>query len=109
MKSDYISREAAANRAFDAEHEANEDGAYREAEVLHALGVAMMDIPAADVAPVRHGRWELSPRPASIGLGEWPYRCSKCGMPLVALEPDQAPYCHCGARMDAPKEEEYAE
>ena len=48
-------------------------------------------IPAADVAPVRHGRWiELSR--AS--------KCSECGFETGRYEPPRR-YCpECGARMD---------
>ena len=52
-------------------------------------------IPAADVAPVRHGRWETnSDRPDSL-------ICSicKCGFDMWKHDPHN--YCpHCGAKMD---------
>ena len=62
----------------------------------------IMDIPAADVAPVRHGRWEDS-------IDEWfgpdVYTCSKCRESYVLVEgtPKQNlwHYCpNCGAKMD---------
>jgi rubrerythrin len=55
--------------------------------------------PAADVAPVVHGRWETV-----IDYDEfWGeldyYKCSVCGN--LELRDSQTPYCpNCGARMD---------
>ena len=58
----------------------------------------IMDIPAADVAPVRHGRWETnSDRPDSL-------ICSvcKCGFDMWKHDPHN--YCpNCGAKMDGGK------
>lgn len=59
-------------------------------------------VPAADVAPVVHGRWEEYDRfvcnsdgepVAKIGVT---FVCSECGREADLKEP----YCHCGARMD---------
>lgn len=49
--------------------------------------------PAADVAPVRHGKWEWS----KDYDGDSILVCSECGR--VCHEED-APYCYCGAKMD---------
>ena len=53
---------------------------------------------AADVEPVRYGRWEPVlegvynlPTPVLIG-----WRCSQCGR----TEQEKEPYCNCGAKMD---------
>ena len=58
----------------------------------------IMDIPAADVAPVRHGRWECN-KP-----------CPVCGGDrFEGLDADiwadwEPPYCpNCGAKMDGGK------
>ena len=63
------------------------------------LELALMDIPVADVAPVRRGRW--------IRTGEDGY-CSvcKCDMPMFRndweWEYTETPYCpNCGARIEA--------
>ena len=58
----------------------------------------LMEIPPADVAPVRHGQWIL------FGTH---YCCSEC---LIALR-DKVPYClNCGAIMDGErKENDHAE
>lgn len=69
-------------------------------------------IPAADVAEVRHGRWNPEIHHTYIPveydqnvdpiLHEYTsFRCSLCGRE----EPKEEPYCHCGARMD--KEDEH--
>lgn len=53
-------------------------------------------IPAADVAPVRHGRWIEQPHDFDL-CGIAYYQCSECG------KEQQTPsnYCQfCGARMD---------
>ena len=57
-------------------------------------------IPAADVAPVRHGRWETAPC-------NWVYdmRCSACGF-APGIRFYSSDYCpNCGARMN--KEDEH--
>lgn len=64
------------------------------------------NLPAADVAPVVHGRWKL------LRKGDWTsvFVCSVCGRRETIAEsesynsqlkmPRKYPYCHCGARMD---------
>lgn len=55
-------------------------------------------IPAADVAPVRHGRWEW--------YDSFSYRCSACKKYWIAPG-DQYDYHYCpncGARMDGGQE-----
>lgn len=53
------------------------------------------DAPAADVAPVVHGRW-ISFLDGDHIMPERYYRCSRCGR----VESRRQPYCHCGAKMD---------
>lgn len=58
---------------------------------------AVNNVPAADVAPVRHGEW-IKHTEKGIWTGKptsW-YRCSLCGR----AEDMKEPYCNCGARMD---------
>ena len=57
----------------------------------------LLSIPAADVAPVRHGRW--------IDNGDygykWAFSCSKCGYIDGYPFNDRHNYCpNCGAKMD---------
>ena len=67
-------------------------------------------IPAADVAPVRHGLWV----PCRIGELTSTYKCSVCERRVCVSGEEQAheaklqkeyPYCHCGARMDGGQNE----
>ena len=52
-------------------------------------------IPAADVAPVRHGRWETAPC-----NGVYDMRCSACGF-APGIRFYSSDYCpNCGALMD---------
>lgn len=56
----------------------------------------MDDMPAADVAPVRHGRWEYHLMPIAC-------KCSACGYRTSnsALRYNHMNYCpNCGAKMD---------
>lgn len=57
-------------------------------------------IPAADVAPVVHGRWRALRKYDARRT----YRCSVCGRTIrlsLAIDINEyAPYCNCGARMD---------
>ncbi len=62
------------------------------------------DEPAADVRPERHGHWvakEFSERGYSKHYTYINYFCSECGRRLKGYSsPNDAPYCHCGAKMD---------
>jgi hypothetical protein len=77
-------------------------GAMWDYEAHHYSGECLRDckeaidsIPAADVAPVVHGRW-ISFLGGDHIMPERYYRCSRCGR----VESRQEPYCHCGAKMD---------
>ena len=70
---------------------------------------AIQLVPAADVVPVRHGRWVWNPNGMDWGLGAWV--CSEChAKPETWWEADEKynPYrcsgghfCgNCGVRMD---------
>ena len=109
---EYIEREAAiayireqseeCQKAF--EEFGGESGIY--ADAYNDLAEDFCGIPAADVAPVVHGRWELQRK------GDWisVFVCSVCGRGETIAEsgsynsqlkmPKKYPYCHCGAKMD---------
>jgi rubrerythrin len=58
---------------------------------------AIERLPAADVVPVRHGRW-IDCKPFNPEFNG--YECSECGAKYQGFSPDN--YCpNCGARMDA--------
>lgn len=58
----------------------------------------LLSIPAADVAPVRHGRWVHDGQRVRCGVDWW--HCSNCGSLASGVE-IKFRYCpHCGAVMD---------
>ena len=94
--SDYIKREDALEQ-FDY----YDLGEYLTTQIRGML----MDIPSADVAPVRHGRW----KPFDRTYGRTIFACSVCGdctdVPTEMGEPIFG-YCpNCGARMDGESDE----
>ena len=59
----------------------------------------LRELPSADVAPVRHGRWVKY-----TGMGKEQWMCSECS--AEEKNPKVANYCyHCGAKMDGGKED----
>ena len=94
--SEYINRGTAFDAVADLAGKASTRSAY---EAVWKSARALKNLPAADVAPVVHGRWEQ--------VKEWAtkakYRCSVCGreiMSAVKVNIEKYPYCHCGAKMD---------
>lgn len=90
--SDYIKREDALEQ-FDY----YDLGEYLTTQIRGML----MDVPSADVAPVRHGGWEKNDNLFIDTL----YRCSVCGEEFYlengTPQENQYYYCpNCGARMD---------
>ena len=99
--SDYIEREAAQSAVWEEDN---------QTDMILAIG----SLPAADVAPVRHGRWvdeNKNPIPWDECNSKCPSHsayCSECGEWLTASDeyPVTGLYCpNCGARMD--KEDEH--
>lgn len=83
---EYVEREAAIEAAKHAWAKLLEPSQYMEI------------IPAADVAPVRHGRW------IEIGYacGETEHQCSECKETEWRTSASRLKYCpFCGAMMDA--------
>ena len=62
------------------------------------------DAPAADVAPVVHGRWEMRPTGMATDTGpEYKAYCTVCNEPNKQYQP---PFCpHCGAMMDGERKD----
>jgi rubrerythrin len=80
---EYIERSAAIEAAKHAWAKGLEPSQYIEA------------LPAADVAPVVHGAWQVTDRFKA---------CSVCGYAFARLLPDK--YCpHCGAKMDGERKD----
>jgi hypothetical protein len=85
-------------------------GAMWDYEAHHWAGECLRDckeaidsIPAADVAPVVHGRWEMRPTGMATDTGpEYKAYCTICNEPNKQYRP---PFCpHCGAKMDGGEE-----
>lgn len=74
--SDYIEREAAQSAVWEEDNQTD-------------MTLAISSLPAADVAPVRHGHW--------YDAGSLSCRCSACG----CKNNKETAYCpSCGAKMD---------
>lgn len=97
--SEYIEKEALRQFPIRKDHYDKENGDEHFIFGIEAVLEYAENLPAADVAPVVHGRWEQ--------IKEWAtkakYRCSVCGreiMSAVKVNIKKYPYCHCGAKMD---------
>ena len=90
---EYIEREAAIRAILDKEdREIKND--YEFCLGLIVASNAVSDLPAADVVPVRRGRWKI------YSAKDCLYSCSECH----CLPRDKTPYCpNCGAKMEAEK------
>lgn len=90
---EYIGRETAFNAITDLAGKAPTCSAY---EAVWKSARALKKIPAADVAPVVHGRW------GHLGGDEW--LCTACGFVITTEGSWDKPtkkYCEdCGAKMD---------
>lgn len=83
---EYIERETLL-AAYDKAHKGPPGGARK----------LIAEAPAADVAPVVHGRWNCVGQVCIDGEYEDTFRCSKCSIPYFR----KSRYCpNCGARMD---------
>ena len=91
--SEYVERESAIKALM---NDAPEQVGYSREDASDCI--RYMD--AADVAPVRHGRWER----VCTYRDETVFRCSNCNrevkVPHGLSKERWAPYCHCGAKMD---------
>ena len=103
MTEEFISREAAMKAANEWVSEACMAPVMRVSRLFDKLA----KVPAADVAPVVHGRW-LKEKEQTFLPVEYDdiyepilhnyvvYRCDRCGRTCKRKEP----YCHCGAKME---------
>ena len=96
---EYIKRETAIDVITDLAGKAPTRSAY---EAVWKSARALKKIPAADVVPVVHGRWDDSGRYV-FPIGRTAVRCSECGCCLSESEYRlfNWNYCPvCGAKMD---------
>ena len=103
---EYIKREALLEALENADPDVHED--YGDGTVDWGFGRKNIQdmitgIPAADVAPVVHGRWEMRPTGMATDTGpEYKAYCTVCNEPNKQYQP---PFCpHCGAKMDGGNE-----
>ena len=65
---------------------------------------AIINAPAADVAPVRHGRWITTSGEVFPGSGQflcYSHKHDECGFQYVGMYDNEYDYCpKCGAKMD---------
>lgn len=99
---EYIERKALQNKAFGEEHPTFYDGQ----DIADWYEKCINETPAADVSPVRHGRWEELDE-------EGCYSCSVCGNPWIIIDgtpqDNEMYFCpNCGAKMDEKECEENA-
>ena len=91
IEKEYIEREALQNKAFGENHPTFYDGQ----DIADWYEKCINGTPAADVSPVRHGRWVKEKTDVLI---HW--HCSACEE-CYYLDMPNAEYCpHCGAKMD---------
>ena len=103
---EYIERKAALEICAKAYQDRLQMADYCGDTVAWNINAEIKNIPAADVALVKHGRWKL------LRKGDWTsvFVCSVCGRRETIAEsesynsqlkmPKKYPYCHCGAKMD---------
>ena len=113
---EYIERAVAVKKFENYRRDCEEENDERAAQIFEDCIPELMAIPAADVAEVRHGRWNPEIHHTYIPveydqngdpiLHEYTsFRCSLCGRE----EPKEEPYCHCGARMGKEADHEVSE
>lgn len=64
-------------------------------EILDSVDTDLCYIPAADVQPMKHGRWVIVD-----DVEHFIAKCSECGRSEDSRAIKDMPYCHCGARME---------
>lgn len=113
---EYIERAVAVKKFENYRRDCEEENDERAAQIFEDCISELMAIPAADVAEVRHGRWNPEIHHTYIPveydqngdpiLHEYTsFRCSLCGREKLKEEP----YCHCGARMGKEADHEVSE
>lgn len=86
---EYIEREAAISVL---RHLLTPNKSPAQRELIRIAAIGIRQIRAADVAPVRHGRWVYP-----LGMA-WNYVCSECGKSIGVIQHNYCP--NCGAKMD---------
>ena len=98
---EYIERAVAVKKFENYRRDCEEENDERAAQIFDDCVSELMDIPAEDVAPVRHGRWipeiceSISKRNRLIEYKV--YSCSLCGRSNGRIKKKYCP--NCGALM----------
>lgn len=97
---EYIERKALREAFYNADADVVEE--YEDGDSDWGFGIqnileVINSVPAADVAPVRHGRWVK----VGYACGETEWQCSSCKETEWRTSSDRLKYCpFCGAKMD---------
>lgn len=105
MTNDYISRKATLDALGVTKNATKYGGDHSgyDTRMLYEIHDALTGIPAADVAPVVHGRWIRGKyTDDDLRYNDYSYRCNRCGK-IVDFEENYCP--NCGAKMDVQGEE----
>ena len=95
---EYIERETVV-KALCAEADKLKEGEADALAGLYLANVIADKLPAADVAPVRHGKWikNIWVKTDDPDGGFWVVRCTQCSIP----HDKESRFCpNCGAKMD---------
>lgn len=105
---EYISREAVVlylKRYSEKEWNPSSLYGMMTSSVLHKAERAMLELPAADVQPVKTSKW----CPPLMGQGKCDTYCERCYGKIMRNSTgifEETPLCpHCGARMDGEQNE----
>lgn len=94
--SDYISRKAAVKIA-QKYGLVNGSALGRHTGLADCIAIEIEGLPAADVEPVRYGRWMHEETEGGFHI----WSCSRCGRGMNGNPKGTDLYCyHCGAKMD---------
>jgi hypothetical protein len=91
---EYIEREAVMKHLRECEGTPPEIG--YTYPIYKAIERFVKEVPAADVAPVVHGRWVKKQEKDTFAGYLTRFVCSECGR----VEQAKEPHCHCGAKME---------
>ena len=97
---EYISREAFKARIREHQKKCASPDEIAAFTVFSFLLQAVDEEPAADVQPIRHGRWIIAD-----DVEHFIAVCSECGRTEDSRDIKDMQYCHCGARMDGEQNE----
>ena len=95
---EYIDRAIAVKKFENYRRDCEEENDERAVQIFEDCVFELMDIPAADVAEVRHGRWEFL-GPNNLNRDCMCGTCSACHVRSVYIV-NTAICPNCGARMD---------